>query len=229
MNSIISFKNSRIIQNCSNLCYSNCAIHLLYSLVEFREKIYNTNVINPIDSNHKVNNVLYYLKYIFLLMNKELTPTHSRYDIKKDDNEIKCSRNANGTSNLFYEEIYEPLLKLLIDGDINPDVRKRNLNLLKNCSFNDNLFVNYFHSLKMDPIYNPTCQYCTRINTESAKICSTCGEPLRIIIIINIFEDLFTYFGSLTYCFNSLYDITKKQPIDSIKKYLIFIINFEFN
>ena len=59
MNSIINFENSRRIENCNNLCYSNAAIHFLYSLVEFREKIYNTNFINPIDLNDKVNNVLY--------------------------------------------------------------------------------------------------------------------------------------------------------------------------
>jgi len=148
-------------------------------------------------------------------MNKELTPTHSRYEI--DDNKIKCSRNADGTGNSFYKELYEPLLELLIDGD------KDYLNNLKNCSFNNNLFTNYFQKLKMDPIYNPTCQHCTLKNTDSAIICSACREPLRIVNVnINIFEDLFTYFGTLSYYTNNLSDLEKIRPKEFLKKYLIF-------
>ena len=59
MSRIINFDNVRTIQNCSNLCYVNSAINLLYSLVEFREKVYNTNLIpNYVENDQEQNNKL---------------------------------------------------------------------------------------------------------------------------------------------------------------------------
>jgi len=225
MNSIINFDNSRIIRNCSNLCYTNCAIHLLYSIVEFREKIYNTNVINPTDSNHKVNNILYYLKYIFLLMNKELTPIHSRYEV--NDTHIECRRNSDSTGNLFYKEIYEPLLILIINDDRNE------LNLLKTCSFNNNLFEKYIRGLIVSykyPTYDPICGRCGNKNKDPIRgICRNCNSKLNMISDISnnnnidIFKDLFTNLRTLFYCINNLDELNYTQPNEFLKKYVIFV------
>ena len=113
MSKIINFDNARRIQNCSALCYVNSAINLLYSLVEFREKVYNTNFIPDVVENHtEQSEILYYLKNIFLLMNKDLTPRHDRYEM--NDDQIICTRNmSKTTNNLFYNEIYYPFLKLV--------------------------------------------------------------------------------------------------------------------
>ena len=56
MSRIINFDNARRIQNCSNLCYINSGIHLLYSLVEYREKVYNTYFIPDTLRNYKEQN-----------------------------------------------------------------------------------------------------------------------------------------------------------------------------
>ena len=60
MSRIINFDNARRIQNCSALCYVNSAINLLYSLVEFREKVYNTNFIPDVVENHTEQSEIYY-------------------------------------------------------------------------------------------------------------------------------------------------------------------------
>jgi ribosomal protein L40E len=140
MSRIINFDNARRIQNCSNLCYINSGIHLLYSLVEFREKVYNTNFIPIYATNYiEQNKILYYLKYIFLLMNTDLTPSHDRYDV--DDDRIKCERNQSKTSNnLFYNEIYYPFLKLIISNEAS-------LTELESCGASQILFMDIIKKL----------------------------------------------------------------------------------
>jgi hypothetical protein len=137
MSRIINFDNARRIQNCYNLCYINSGIHLLYSLVEYREKVYNTYFIPDTVRNYKEQNeLLYYLKYIFLLMNKDLTPRHDRYDM--NDTWLYCERDiSKKKNNFFYNEIYYPFIKLIIE-----DISK-----LDECSFNDVLFINIIKKL----------------------------------------------------------------------------------
>jgi len=137
MSKIINFDNARKIQNCSNLCYVNSGIHLLYSLVEYREKVYNTDFIpNTAKNSKEQNELLYYLKYIFLLMNKDLTPSHNRYDM--NDTWLFCNRDVSKkTNNLFYNEIYYPFIKLII----------YNISKLDECSFFDLLFINIVQKL----------------------------------------------------------------------------------
>jgi hypothetical protein len=137
MSKIINFDNARKIENCSNLCYVNSGIHLLYSLVEYREKVYNTDFIPDTAKNYKEQNeLLYYLKYIFLLMNKDLTPNHNRYGM--DETWLFCKRDRyKRTNNFFYNEIYYPFIKLIIE----------NISKLDECSTNGALFINIVQKL----------------------------------------------------------------------------------
>ena len=204
MESIINFKNSRRITNCSNLCYTNSGIYLLYSLVEFREKIYNTNVINPTELTDTTNNVLYYLKYIFLLMNKILTPTHERYDL--NDTHIVCSRDSNGNGNLFYKEIYEPLLKIIIGQD--------KLSELLSCSQSSNLLDNYINNLIPKKKYNPICPHCTLVNDQVPQ-CIACNNKLLVVKSdsINILDSLFSSNNENIYVSNYTFNKLQKYAI----------------
>ena len=74
---VTDFNDSRHINNCSLLCYNNSSIHLLYSIKEFRDAVYNTlQITNSNKSKHAVieqydiNELLYILKFVLYLLNK---------------------------------------------------------------------------------------------------------------------------------------------------------------
>jgi hypothetical protein len=176
MSKIINFDNARKIQNCSNLCYVNSGIHLLYSLVEYREKVFNTDSIPDTVSNYKEQNeLLYYLKYIFLLMNKDLTPNHDRYDI--DDTWLFCKRDTSKkTNNLFYNEIYYPFIKLIIE----------NISKLDECSFYGALFINIIKKLSFISIgifsFNTSVFYLLGFNNiKTPQMIINTYQPLHLI------------------------------------------------
>ena len=150
MDNIINFNNARRIQNCRNLCYTNSGIHLLYSIVEFRELIYNTAIYNLTNLDALENKYLYYLKYIFLLMNKDLIKTGdltNKYTVT--DQFIQCSRDSNGNYNPFYNEIYKPFLELsIILYKMDTETNEKHLNKLKECKFNENFINRYLSILK---------------------------------------------------------------------------------
>jgi len=158
-------------------------------------------------------------------MNKELTPIHSRYDV--NDTHIECKRNSDGTGNLFYKEIYEPLLILIINDN------RYELNLLKTCSFNNNLFEKYIRGLIVSyeyPVYNPICGRCGNKNKDPIRgICRNCNSKLNMISDISnnnnidIFKDLFTNLRTLFYCINNLDELNYTQPNEFLKKYVIFV------
>ena len=122
---LVNFNNSRFIENCSSLCYNNASIHFLYSIVEFREMVYNIDKITnsntsynrmepPIEINKLLDELLFRLKFIFFLLNKTLINNDSiPYNGNKfiiNDHKIECNRRQ-GSINSFYRFLYYPLIK----------------------------------------------------------------------------------------------------------------------
>lgn len=113
---VTDFNNSRHLNNCSLLCYNNSSIHLLYSIKEFRDAVYNTLQITNSNKNiysvveqYDINELLYRLKYVFYLLNKKLVKQQSDTKYSINDNTLFCSRS--GSKNDFYKEIYYDLIK----------------------------------------------------------------------------------------------------------------------
>lgn len=125
-NDLVNFMDSRKIKNCHFLCYTNSAMHLLYSIVEFRELIYNTDSIknsntsiSSIVPQIEINDLFYRLKYIFYLMNRILVPTvhnntkyESRNGFYMNNNTLECNREDSGpnTEDKLWLEIYRDFI-----------------------------------------------------------------------------------------------------------------------
>jgi hypothetical protein len=110
--SLINLDNLRLIENCGYLCYTNSAIHLLNSLVEFREAIFNTNTItnsnlsnNPVPIQEDISILFYKFKKIFLLLNKRLS-LNNEHGYISNDIKLECKRSNN-----LYTDLYKDLLK----------------------------------------------------------------------------------------------------------------------
>jgi len=127
-NPLVNFDNSRFIDNCSSLCYNNASIHFLYSIVEFREMVYNIDKITnsnisykkldpPFEINKLLDELLFKLKYIFFLLNKTLikngSPNYNGEQFIINDHKIECNRSLGytGPINSFYDFLYYPLIK----------------------------------------------------------------------------------------------------------------------
>lgn len=121
---VTNINDSRHLNNCSLLCYNNSAIHLLYSIKEFRDAVYNTyqitnsnKSIHAVVEQYDIQELLFKLKYIFYLLNKRLVEQQSDTKYNVDDTTLYCSRG--GSANNFYNEIYYDLIKYTTILDFN--------------------------------------------------------------------------------------------------------------
>jgi hypothetical protein len=97
MDNIISFKESRLIINSKSLCYNNTVLHFLYSLIDFRNAIYNLTVLSKKSKDHK--DLLFNFKKLFSLMDKRI-------------NNINSDISNSGD---FFNNIYEPIFLTILD------------------------------------------------------------------------------------------------------------------
>jgi len=103
MENIISFKNSRLIQNFNAICYNTTVINFLYSLLDFRNRLYHLNELNiPKVKNRNSKKLLYKFKKLFILIDKRIT--ENKYEFY----ETRNNSILRGDHTKFYQEIYEP-------------------------------------------------------------------------------------------------------------------------
>jgi hypothetical protein len=214
---VIDFNNSRHLDNCTLLCYNNSSIHLLYSIKEFRDVVYNTlQITNSNKSKHAVieqydiNELLYRLKFVFYLLNKNLVKQQSdtKYDI--DDNTLFCSRG--GPNNDFYNEIYYDLIKYTTILDFN------NQGVCHN-ELNGHLFnVRTNVDITSDALVDDICRL------ENTSV-STVSLQYYLNVFKDISESLFTYFknpsNSYEFFISTDYIIINRPEL-ICKKYLLY-------
>jgi hypothetical protein len=199
MDSIINFNNSRILNNCSNLCYNNSAIHLLYSIVEFRELVYNTDSItysniNPVKGiapKYDINKSFYRLKYLFYLLNKDLVSnTYVKYTV--NDVNVVCKRSSDGSNNnSFYNEIYKGLINDVITlyNNQNGTIDIDEINRLDTCSYSKvtlefylSVFNDLTNKLFSYDVQLNQCIYIVRYSNKTAEMSNNIQLNKYIII-----------------------------------------------
>jgi len=176
---LVNFNNSRFINNCSSLCYNNASIHFLYSIVEFREMVYNIDKITnsntsykrqdpPFEINKLLDGLLFRLKFIFFLLNKTLIDNGEQFII--NDHKIECNR-SQGSIDSFYNFLYYPLIKY---------TTVLSYNNIEGLFFTDPTFVDMDSESKTD------AEQCSEIKELDTKIFSR----VSLIFYLNVFSDI---------------------------------------
>ena len=220
----INFNNSRFLSNCSALCYNNSSVHLLYSIIEFREMIYNMDTIKNSNRSTKavlaqydINDLLYRIKSLFYFLNKNLLIKDiseykkGSHSYKMDNNKIECTRSSDGTSNnSFYSMIYYDLIKYTTVLSFN-NIEGLSLNVLTG-HFKDNTgrdMTDVGFDSNTDICYLDTLEYSKASLTYYLNVFSDISE--------NLFSFYIGEYKNKIYVHSNL-----TQPTINLKKYFIF-------
>jgi hypothetical protein len=104
MENIISFRNSRLIEWHRNLCYNDTILFFLYSLLDFRNRLYHLTELNiPKVEEVDPMELLFKFKKIFILMDRRITENNYEKKYIINDNRILIGNND------FYKELYKPV------------------------------------------------------------------------------------------------------------------------
>jgi hypothetical protein len=124
----------------------------LYSIIEFRELVYNTDSITysnrskfGVNPKYDINESFYRFKYLFYLLNKDLVNnTYDKYDV--NDINVVCSRSKDTTlNNKFYNDIYKDLINDVITLYNNQNGATNNIEIdaLNTCDFSEVKLIYY--------------------------------------------------------------------------------------